>query len=176
MSVTIGIALSKGSNEKAIEFVSLVARDHGYRIAVGSQSADADVSAGFKNFLQVGVRFSKQIKFEEILFLMTDDNPSGTMAFGIYQEFQNWHKGGNPPQFLSFLSQISHVFDDKSVSARFLFCSEFAPSDEVLVRRGTFSDLIKFLELPDFWTISLWSPETGILQETDRYPVVFCVR
>ena len=173
MSITIGIALSESSLAK--EAVLIAAQKYQYRVVEGLQSIDQEVAVGFGNFLKVGFRFSNQTTWDQILFIATSDNPNAALAFGIYQEFQAWQNGGSRPDFLCFLEEVSDLLGNEQFKARFLFCTEFDCSDNVLIRRGTIEDLIKFLELPDFWTLSLWSPETGIVQESDRYPLVFCV-
>ena len=175
MSITVGIALPDHVDDVAIEQIKRAAEKSGYRLERGWEHAEQDMSEGFKLFLQTGIRDYEPISFTKVLFLGTPDNPNATLAFGVYKEFANWRIGGPRPIFLSFLSEISHIFEDGTQKARFVFCAEFEPADEVRIRRGKMSELIRFLELPEFWTLNLWSSGGGVVQETDRYPFVFCV-
>jgi len=175
MSITIAIGYRK-RDEACIKAALLeAAQPFGYQIVSGIDHAEDDVKGGLAHFLEKGLARSSVDKFQDVFLLKTVDSSDAALAYGIYHEFKVNQPQDLKPPFLNFLEGLKSLLekDNSCVGLMFVFCSEFSATDEVRFMSGTLNDLVSFLALPGAWTLQLWSPESGIIQESDRYPVVF---
>jgi hypothetical protein len=175
MSISIGFALNEHFSKDVVTEFTQAVKKIGYACLIGADAGEPDFAGGFKCFLREGPKFAQNWSFPTIGYIADREPEGNRLAYEIYEEFVGRECENTDVKFVHLMRSLAPLFGCSAARACFVFGSEFSTTDEVIYRHGSFSDFIKFLELPEFFTVRLWSPESRIIQEYYRFPVAFVV-
>jgi hypothetical protein len=129
---------------------------------MGNEGTDAKF--GLDNFI------AKE-KLAEYPVLFIDCGNSG--GWFLREELRLYRSKGIRPKFFSFLEGLSGPLASETKCSYFVAADEWAVCDEVLFFSGYPTQIVEYLSLTKSIDLPLWNPQTGDVQETDRYPTVF---
>lgn len=161
MAQTVAFLFPPGS-EAAADFDRL-AGAAGYIVMRGVDRGDPEVVEGIKGFC----RFEPEPL--EVCYLVSD--PANRDAFSIYKDVQFASSKPEAPPFFRFVEGLGRL--PAGLPKYMIACTEWAEGDEALWFEGTTADLIVYLKVANTLGSMLWSPVTGTLQDSDRYPIIF---
>lgn len=165
MSETIAFLL-EDAQAPEIENLARTAERFGYSIVAGIDAGDEDATPGISRFLDL------QEGTYEVIYVDSDRSSNVPSAFAIYEELFTCGSTENELNFFVFLREIK-TFIRSGRKAYFLACTEWSESDEVRYLSGSVEALISYLSVMRTLGMWLWSPLTGAIQDSDRYPLVF---
>jgi len=136
------------------------------RIVTGLERADAAVRDGISNFLSTE-------KGDWIISLLNmSEDRSSPDAYDLQDELSDGRLARSSSKLVRLLSGLE-TRGFPSSRAFFFAATDWAPEDEAMFLGGSTKDLLSYLQLVRTTGLWLWLPQSKLLQDSDRYPLIF---
>jgi hypothetical protein len=166
MSFTVAFFLGE-LDERRWSDIRKCAEELGLEAVRGIEAGDEEVIPGIRKYL------SREPKPLEVVYLFSGTELDVPSAHELYKETVLFRAHGGTPRIFSFLRKFNRLTEDLGNERYFLACGEWSPKDEVMYLEGSVENVIEFVTATQILGLWFWSPQTGSIQGSDRYPLLF---
>ena len=178
MSTSIAIYFKKQDEEIISSILSNVRSKVDLNFVRGAENSYYEVQAGLKVMLDVGIQWPLDEKFDDLYLVTTPDtpdNPDENLAYDVYKDLVLGGAIFEEADFVQLLDFLENELKPYTTKLLFVFCDEFYADSEARFMRLSPREMRQFLSFTYSWTMQLWEPKRGVVQERETYPVAILV-